>query len=228
LHSVSGKKDWTTISFYATISNYYRLISKYYQSQAPQLKRSLRKQAAEARDSLPQEVRRFKSREIEQRLCSLPEFLAADVIMFFASFRSEVETGPMIRNALGSGKRVVLPRVKGRQLALFEVKDFDKDVSPGAWGIPEPDESHPVALADIDLIITPGAAFDESGNRLGYGAGYYDRILPFFSGMTVALAFEAQIVPQVPADPHDVPVQKIVTEKRVIETNFKKQTPSSK
>jgi 5-formyltetrahydrofolate cyclo-ligase len=134
----------------------------------------------------------------------------------------------MIRHALVSGKRVVLPRVKGRQLALFEIKDFDKDVSPGAWGIPEPVESHPVLLTDIDLIITPGAAFDESGNRLGYGAGFYDRILPSFAGMTIALAFEAQIVPQVPADKHDVPVMKIVTEKRIIETNFKCQTASNK
>jgi 5-formyltetrahydrofolate cyclo-ligase len=192
------------------------------------LKTSLRKQAAEARDSLPPEVRKSKSREIEQRLCLLPEFHAAGVIMFFASFRSEVETEPMIRHALASGKRIVLPRVKGRQLALFEIKDFDKDVSPGAWGIPEPVESHPVLLTDIDLIITPGAAFDESGNRLGYGAGFYDRILPSFAGMTIALAFEAQIVPQVPADKHDVPVMKIVTEKRIIETNFKCQTASNK
>jgi 5-formyltetrahydrofolate cyclo-ligase len=192
------------------------------------LKRSLRKQAAEARDSLPLDVRRVKSREIEQRLLSLPEFQAAGVIMFFASFRSEVETGPMIRHALASGKRVVLPRVKGRQLALFEIKDFDKDVSPGTWGIPEPVESHPVPLTEIDLIITPGAAFDESGNRLGYGAGFYDRILPSFPRMTVALAFEAQIMPRVPADPHDVPVKKIVTEKRVIDPSIKQQAPNLK
>jgi 5-formyltetrahydrofolate cyclo-ligase len=185
------------------------------------LKTSLRKQAAEARDSLSSEVRKSKSREIEQRLCLLPEFRSASVVMFFASFRSEVETGPMIRHALASGKRVVLPKVQGRQLALFEIKDFDEDVSPGAWGIPEPVESHPVPLTDIDLIITPGAAFDESGNRLGYGAGFYDRILSSFRGMTVALAFEAQIVPQVPSDPHDVPVKKIVTETRVIEASSK-------
>ena len=185
------------------------------------MKASLRKQAAGARDSLPPDVRKFKSREIEQRLWLLPEFRSASTVMFFASFRSEVETGPMIRHVLASGKRVVLPRVKGRQLALFEIKDFDTDVSPGAWGIPEPVESHPVPLTAVDLIITPGAAFDESGNRLGYGAGFYDRILSSFPRMTVALAFEEQIVPQVPTDPHDVPVKKIVTEKRVIDTSTK-------
>ncbi|HSB34571.1 MAG TPA: 5-formyltetrahydrofolate cyclo-ligase, partial [Nitrospirota bacterium] len=117
--------------------------------------------------------------------------------------------------------RVVLPKVKGKQLALFEIKNFDKDVSPGTWGIPEPVESHPVPLTDIDLIITPGAAFDEDGNRLGYGAGFYDRILSSFPRTTVALAFEEQIVPQVPTNPHDVPVKKIVTEKRIIEVSSK-------
>ncbi len=136
--------------------------------------------------------------------------------MFFAAFRSEVETGPMIRHALASGKRVILPKVKGKELGLFEVKNFDRDVSPGAWGIPEPRESSPARLDKIDLIIVPGAAFDEQGNRLGYGAGYYDKLLPSFKGTTVALAFEEQIVSKVPADPHDVPVRKIVTEKRVI------------
>jgi 5-formyltetrahydrofolate cyclo-ligase len=184
------------------------------------LKTSLRKQALEARDKLSPEARGSRSREIEKRLFSLPEFHAAGVIMFFASFRSEVETGSMIRKALASGKRVILPRVKGKELALFEIKDADKDVSPGAWGIPEPAESRPAMLTDIDLIITPGAAFDERGNRLGYGAGFYDRILPAFSGMIIALAFEAQIVPEVPVDKHDVPVKKIVTEKRIIDTNL--------
>lgn len=185
------------------------------------MKTSLRKKAVDSRDNLPPDVRGAKSREIEERLCSLPDFRAAGVIMFFASFRSEVETGPMIRRALLAGKRVILPKVKGRDLALFEIKDIDRDVSPGAWGIPEPVESRPARLTDIDLIITPGAAFDERGNRLGYGAGFYDRILSAFSGTTIALAFEAQIVPEVPVDKHDVPVEKIVTEKRVIDTNFK-------
>ncbi len=124
----------------------------------------------------------------------------------------------MIRHALAAGKRIVLPKVTGNELAIFEIMDFDRDVSPGAWGIPEPVESHPVDLAEIDFIVAPGAAFDERGNRLGYGAGFYDKILSSFKGMTSALAFEAQIVPDVPVSAHDIPVQKIVTEKRVITT----------
>lgn len=138
--------------------------------------------------------------------------------MFFASFRSEVDTIPMIRRALGDGKRVILPKVNGDKLELFEIRNFDSDVSPGAWGISEPCGSAPVKLDELDVIIVPGAAFDEQGNRLGYGAGFYDKLLSAFTKPTVALAFEEQIVSKVPADPHDVPVRKIVTEKRIIET----------
>ena len=122
----------------------------------------------------------------------------------------------MIRRALAAGKRVVLPKVKGKELGLFEIKNFDRDISSGAWGIPEPRESAPAGLAEVDVVIVPGAAFDEQGNRLGYGAGFYDKLLSEFKKPTIALAFEEQIAPKVPADPHDVPVKKIVTEKRII------------
>ena len=169
-----------------------------------------------ARDSLLPEQRTAKSREIEERLFSLPEFKSARIVLFFASFRSEVDTGPMIRRALTFGKRVVLPKVKDAELALYEITDWDKDVSPGAWGIPEPRENRPVRLDEIDLILVPGAAFDGLGNRLGYGAGFYDKLLSAFAKTTLALAFEAQIVPQVPAELHDIPIDKIVTERRLI------------
>jgi len=167
---------------------------------------------------MTQEQRDAKSREIEDRLFSLPEFGSARVVMFFAAFRSEVDTGPMIRRALADGKRIVLPRVAGADLNLFEIADPDADVAPGAWGIPEPSEARPIKLDEIDLIIVPGAAFDCQGNRLGYGAGFYDKLLSSFAGPTIALAFEAQIVPRVPADLHDIPISRIATEKRVIES----------
>lgn len=186
------------------------------------LKKTLRKKALAARDGLFPGQRAAKSREIEGRLFSLPEFKSARVVLFFASFQSEVDTIPMIRRALASGKRVVLPKVEGKELELFEIRNIDSDVSPGAWGIPEPRGSAPVKLDELDIIIVPGAAFDERGNRLGYGAGFYDKLLSNFTKLSVALAFEEQIVPKVPADPHDVPVRKIITEKRVIHSGLKR------
>jgi len=160
----------------------------------------------------------MKSGVIEERLFTLAEFKSAHIVMFFASIRSEVQTETMIRRALAAGKRVVLPKVKGKELVFFEITDFNTDVVRGTWGIPEPIESRPADLSNIDLIVMPGTAFDELGNRIGYGAGYYDKFLPTYGKSTVALAFELQIIASVPVDQHDVPVKKIITEKRVIET----------
>lgn len=182
-------------------------------------KDSLRQQILTARFKLSKAERKAKSRMIEKRLFSLPEFISARLVLFYASFRSEVETWDMIRNALSGGKRLALPKVRGKGLALFEIKDFDRDVAPGAWGILEPQNGRPVHKGDIDLMVVPGAVFDEKGNRLGYGAGFYDRLLAGFDGQSVGLAFELQIVSHVPVGPLDVPVNKIVTEKRVINTH---------
>lgn len=180
------------------------------------MKNDLRKQVLTARDRLAPGERTAKSREIGERLFALPEFGTARTVLFFASFRSEVETVPMIRRALAEGKRVVLPKVAGAELELFEIADYAEDVAPGAWGIPEPKSARPVKLADIDLVVVPGAAFDLHGNRIGYGAGFYDKLLPGFRGLTAALAFELQIIASVPASAHDVPVKKIVTETRIV------------
>lgn len=192
------------------------------------MKNEIRKKVLEGRDSMLPPQRSAKSREIEERLFSLREFKSARTIMFFASFRSEVETAPMIRRALASGKRIILPRVKGKELELLEVKNFDSDVSPGAWGIPEPQGSALVKPDELDVIIVPGAAFDVRGNRLGYGAGFYDKLLSEFTRLTIAVAFEEQIVSKVPAEPYDVPVKKIVTEKRIIEAKSLPRRAQSK
>ena len=181
------------------------------------VKDTLRKQVLNARAALSPAVRHAKSALIEERLFALPAFHEATVVMFFASFRSEADTHPMIRRALAEGKRVVLPKVQGQALVLIEIGDFDRDVSPGAWGIPEPRSGVPVRLGDIGMIIVPGAAFDERGNRMGYGAGFYDHLLSDYQGATVAVAFELQVAPSVPTEPHDVPVKLIVTEERAID-----------
>lgn len=184
------------------------------------LKKALRQEVLERRFGLSSGERTAKSREIEKRLFSLPEFQASGRVLFYASFRSEVETHDMIRRALSEHKRVVLPKVKGNELALFEIRDFDRDVKPGKWDIPEPAAGKSIRPNEIAFIVVPGAAFDEQGNRLGYGAGFYDKMLKEYKGAAAALAFEIQIVTGVPSDPHDVRIRKIVTEKRIIEVKF--------
>lgn len=182
------------------------------------MKDRIRKAVLDARFRLTPEERRARSAEIEARLFGSADYRNASFILFYASFQSEVETHHMVRRALAEGKRVALPKVKGKSLELYEITNFDSDVAPGAWGIPEPERGRPADLADIGLIVMPGAAFDELGNRIGYGAGFYDKLLPLYTGRTVALAFDLQIVPAVPADQHDVPVQLVMTETRTIGT----------
>jgi len=158
---------------------------------------------------------------IRGTLFSLPEFLSAKTVLFYASFRSEVETLSLIRASLAMGKKVLLPHVdtKNSVLTLYEIKNMN-ELAPGYMGIPEPnlpDERYAV-IDDADLALIPGAAFDLSGNRLGYGAGYYDNLLSGRSRRMpiIALAYDEQLVDSIPAEKHDVRVDIIVTDIRVI------------
>lgn len=173
------------------------------------------------RDSIGPEIRKKKDLLIKEKLLSLSEFQQAEVILFFASFRSEVSTSQQIEDALALGKKVLLPSVdkKNRGLRLYEIKDLS-EVSPGYMGIPEPNvpEDRERDINDARLVIMPGAAFDTSGNRLGYGGGYYDKLLSRLRRRVppVALAYEEQLVDSLPSEPHDIRVHVIVTDKRVI------------
>jgi len=186
-------------------------------------KKELRKKILALRDALPLEERRSKSKSIHSHLFSLPEFVAAKTVAFFVSFRSEVLTETMIRESLALGKVVVVPLIDltNRRLKLSPIIDYPNDLAPGTWGIlePKPDRIRPVALEEIDLIITPGVVFDFKGRRIGYGGGFYDGLLRSLQKKmpSVALAFELQMVAEVPVvSTHDEPVDIIITEERVI------------
>ncbi len=188
-----------------------------------QLKKELRACIQEQRDALSPAEREALSQRVADHLWSMPEFRDAQTIFFFISFRSEVSTEPMIRRAIAEGKRVCLPYTypETKAMVASQILDFDSELRLGNYDILEPAEEfiRPVEPADIDLIITPGVAFDVRGGRCGYGGGYYDR---FFNQRRagcplVALAFELQIVEDVPRGDHDQPVDKVVTEERVID-----------
>jgi len=187
------------------------------------MKKIIRREILKKRDGMSADIKAEKDSRIKGRFFFLPEFIAAEKIFFYASFRSEVETLSMIEESLKMGKRIVLPKVnkKTHRLILYEIKDVS-ELSPGYMGIPEPSLSDDrlVNLDDIDLVVIPGAAFDYSCNRLGYGAGYYDIVLSERKKKmpVVALAYEEQIVGSIPSEMHDVKVDMIVTDKRVIKT----------
>jgi 5-formyltetrahydrofolate cyclo-ligase len=183
-------------------------------------KTTIRKEVLRKRDELSSNARVLKNSLIRDRLFSLPEFIGAETVLFYASFRSEVETINMIKDSLKMGKRVVLPKVDKRRhlLVLFEIMEMS-ELNAGYMGIPEPSlrDERAVNIYDIDIAIIPGVAFDSSGNRLGYGAGYYDILLSSSKKIpVVALAYEEQIVDFIPAENHDVKMDLIITDNRVI------------
>lgn len=184
-------------------------------------KSALRREILARRDALDPEVRSARSGSALDRVLRVPEFRAATVVLAYASFGSELETRPLLDDVLAGGRRLVLPRVdrQARRLVLHEVRTLAADLLPGTWGIPEPAPARcrVVAPHEVEFVLVPGVAFDPDGGRVGYGAGFYDRLLgewPPPLPPLVAAAFELQIVPAVPVLPTDHRVDLIATESR--------------
>lgn len=184
-------------------------------------KLSLRRHVLARRDSLDSRSRIAAGNAIVGKLVALSSFVAARTVLLTLPFRSEWDTLPLVRLALAEGRTVAVPRVNAvtRMLELFAIAEPARDVGAGHQGIPEP-LLHCRALdADgVDWVLVPGVAFDRDGRRLGYGGGYYDRLLPLLSPRTarIAGAFDLQIVDRVPAGPHDITVDAIVTPSEMI------------
>lgn len=182
-------------------------------------KAEMRAQALAARDTVPADSRSAWSAAIVERLTESPLFQEAGSLAVYVSFRSEVETGRLLEAALAAGKRVAGPATvwAERRLELRWIRSA-ADLVVGRWGIREPGPAcPPAAPGELGLIVVPGAAFDRRGYRVGYGAGLYDRLLAAAPGVaTVGLAFSIQVLPAVPAGPHDRPVDWLVTETELI------------
>lgn len=163
------------------------------------------------------------SLDISLRLQQFPPFQRAQAVAFYVHVRSEVSTRRSIAQRFQAGKQVVVPKVAGKNLELYIIEDFH-ELEPGAFGVLEPTQAvcnwpyRRVAVDLIDMIVVPGMVFDQKGGRIGYGGGYYDRLLASASvASAVALAFECQIVSQVPNAEHDQFVDAVITEKRVVD-----------
>jgi 5-formyltetrahydrofolate cyclo-ligase len=170
---------------------------------------------------MPVTARREASRAIAATLASRADFQTAQTLLLTLPFGSEWDTTPLVAAALGLNKTVALPRVNPatRMLDPCAVTDLRLDVAPGYRGIREPlPHCALIDPATIGWVLVPGVAFDEEGKRLGYGGGFYDRLLPSLSAAAarIAGAFEIQIVDRVPAAAHDLAVDAIVTETRTL------------
>jgi 5-formyltetrahydrofolate cyclo-ligase len=184
-------------------------------------KRALRMQMMAAREAIDPLLRASASRRIAQAVGELPSFRAAHCVLLTLPYRSEWDTRALVNAALAAGKQVVLPRVNDatRMLDMHLIDDIERDTAPGFRGIPEPSARLPQVARDaIDWVLVPGVAFDVRGRRLGYGGGFYDRLLSLLAHDTarVAGAYDMQVIARVPAAPHDLSVQQIVTEQRTL------------
>ena len=163
------------------------------------------------------------SKRIATRLMSMPVVVEAEAVAFYVNVGDEVQTELAIRKCLFDSKRVSVPVVQGNDLRLFEIRSLD-ELEPGTFRVPEPkfavqsrEERH-IDPKSLDLIIVPGLGFDDRGGRIGYGRGFYDRLLRSAPDtFTVALAFECQILEKVPMCENDMPVHCVITEDRLID-----------
>ena len=163
-----------------------------------------------------------KSQDIIDQVLHLHEYVRARGIACYVNKDSEVNTRPLIRATLNQEKRVLIPVVKKGDIELFfsEIKDLGSELAPGTFGIlePKPENVHPVSLDTVDVIFVPGIVWDREGYRLGWGRGYFDRVIKNLPQhvRSAGLAFNMQLIGKVPRDQFDVPVDMVVTESRVI------------
>jgi len=186
------------------------------------VKNQIREEIAEKFAALSANEIAEKTKAIENRLFDFANFLESKIALLYVNNKHEVLTGNILKRAYIYNKIVVLPvyNTENFEMELKKVDNLEKDLNPGPRDILQPDESRckVVPIDKIDIAIIPAVALDEKGGRIGSGKGYYDRLLPRLAITTrkVALAFEEQIIPQVPIESHDKHVDIIITENRVI------------
>ena len=192
------------------------------------MKQIIRKSIIALREQLPPDTRAAHSAAITERLLQLPEYRQAVVVLGYMNIGAEFASEIWINQVLADGKKLALPCVNRQtnQLDLYWVDDPGTQLAPGLWGIREPvvERCERVAtLNEVEFALLPGVAFTRDGARLGYGGGFYDKLLAHFREQNgthrpalVAAAFALQIVEQIPQEETDIKVEWIVTEHETI------------
>lgn len=177
----------------------------------------IRKRMRAVRAALPDAACDARSARIIEHVLALEELRNARTVLAFASIRNEVRTDRFITALHRGGTKVALPRVVEDELALHRVAPGDV-LNEGAFEVPEPAKDSPsVDVADVDFVIVPALAADTRGHRIGYGGGYYDRLLPRLTrATTCVLVYDFQLIAEVPELPFDRTVDLVVTDTRVI------------
>lgn len=185
-------------------------------------KLEIRNEIGKRLEALSKSDRSKKTITVANRLFEFANFLEAKISLLYMNSGNEVESAEIIKRCFNYNKVVVLPAFikETYQMQLMKIDNLDADLRSGPRGVLEPDPARckVVPIENIDIAIIPGIAFDEKGGRIGTSEGYYDRFIPNLAITTrkVALAFEEQIIPQVPMESHDKYVDIIITDERII------------
>jgi 5-formyltetrahydrofolate cyclo-ligase len=182
-------------------------------------KRDARARAFSARDALNREMRETASAAAAENLVGLPELGQARVVLSYFALTAEIDPLGAVSALRQRGLAIAYPRVESPGILGTYLVGDERDLVPGAFGLSQPaPDAATVALELIDAVIIPGVAFDERGMRLGYGGGYYDRLLPRLRHdcLRIGLAFEEQILAEIPAESHDAIVDLVATQTRII------------
>ncbi len=193
------------------------------------LKQSLRKNILSLRDQLPEKIKTACDAAILSRLVQMPGYISAGTVLGYMNFGSEFASGQWAARVLKDEKRLVLPRVNRHTnlLDLYCVEDLENQLAPGLWGIREPVVERCErlnAINEVEFALLPGIAFSRNGARLGYGGGFYDKLLALAGRHRPVLAVAAyglQVVETLPQEETDVGVDWIVTESEIIQCRQK-------
>ncbi|MEM9070416.1 MAG: 5-formyltetrahydrofolate cyclo-ligase [Myxococcota bacterium] len=182
------------------------------------VKQELRRRIRAVRKALPAEARAERSQAIATRALGEERIANARCVAGFVPIRGEVDPRPIVNALREREATIALPRVDYDEQRIVLHEYAGEELIRGAFGVFEPAATSPrVDLSKVDLVIVPGLAFDPLGHRVGYGKGYYDQLLPTLPhAFRVAVGYDFQLVSEVPAQAHDVPVHAIVTDARTL------------
>jgi len=185
-------------------------------------KNSLRQEVLAKRDAISQAARQAFTVDLLVNISSLPEWKKANTVLLYLGIKTEFDPTPLVEAALSMEKTVVLPRIlkAENRLEIRQIQSLDQDLVSGVWGLREPDPSScpEIEPAKLDFVLVPGVAFDLQGNRMGYGAGFYDRLLSDqrLVAPRISAFFSEQLVDQVPHEAHDLPVDIMVMPRQIL------------
>jgi len=182
-------------------------------------KRALREQARTARLSLAPEQRAQAATLLAEHLGSMPELAIARVVLAYGATPEEIDPAPAVDRLRSCGATIAYPRIAENGTLTLHAVDDAGELEAGPFGLRQPSARAPIVdAAELDAVIVPGVAFDGDGRRLGYGGGYYDRLLPTLRAdcALIGVAFDEQLFEELPAEPHDARLHAVVTPTRVL------------